>query len=176
MNVLVYERAFLFLGAALLVACLGALLYSSVAMGIMLPDREGTLDPALVDSTPPFDNPGVRQTGPNRYEAVVIGYAWGFEPQEIRVPAGAEVTFTSTTRDVIHGFHVERTRLNMMLLPGQVARQTYTFDTPGRYLLLCHEYCGSGHHAMYGHVEVVENEAALRDTATTAAARRLDSK
>lgn len=166
MDVVKYERAFLFLGAALLVACMLALVYNTVVMGMRLPGRSGTLDPEQVDTTPPFDDPRVHKTGPNSYEAVVIGYAWGFTPEEIRVPAGADVTFIATTRDVIHGFHVERTRLNMTLLPGQVARQTYRFDEPGRYLLLCHEYCGSGHHAMYGHV-VVEDPAAASDTAQT---------
>ena len=169
MNILAYERAFLYLGAGLLVACLGALLYSSIAMGIMLPGRAGTLDPENVEATPPFDDPGVRQTGPNEYEAVVVGFAWGFTPEEIRVPAGAEVTFIATTKDVIHGFHIERTRLNMMLLPGQVARQTYTFEEPGEHLLICHEYCGSGHHAMYGRViveePVAEDGQAAADTA-----------
>ena len=44
--------------------------------------------------------------------------------------------------------------MNMMLIPGQVARNTYTFDEPGRYLLVCHEFCGSGHHLMSGEVIV----------------------
>ena len=41
-----------------------------------------------------------------------------------------------------------------MLIPGQVTRTVYTFREPGEYLLLCHEYCGLGHHVMSGKVIV----------------------
>jgi len=103
---------------------------------------------------PPFDNPGVRETAPGRYEVVMIGQAWSFTPGEVRVPAGSEVTFLMTSPDVIHGFHVEGTRLNVMLIPGQVARVSYTFEEPGEHLIICHEYCGIGHHNMWGKVVV----------------------
>ena len=149
-----YEKAFLGLGLVLLVACMGALVYASVGMGIHLPGRAGAIDPSQVLQTPPFDQPGVRQIGPGQYEVVLVGQAWLFRPNEIRVPRGSEVTFTGTTVDVIHGVHVEGTRVNMMLIPGQISRNTFRFDEPGERLLLCHEYCGSGHHAMFGKVIV----------------------
>ena len=41
-----------------------------------------------------------------------------------------------------------------MLIPGQVSRATYTFREPGEHLLVCHEYCGAGHHLMFGKVTV----------------------
>ena len=154
MNVHTYERAFLGLGGILLVACLGALLYASAVMGLHLPGRAGTLDPLTVNSTPPFDEPGLRQTGPNTYDAVVLGVTWVFRPAELRVPAGADVTFIATSTDVLHGFHVAGTRLNMMLIPGQISRATYRFDEPGEYLVVCHEYCGTGHHIMHGKIIV----------------------
>lgn len=154
MKVETYERAFLWLGGLLLIACLGALLYASVAMGIHLPGRVGTLDPAEVRATPPFDALGVRQLGPNAYEVVMIGQIWAFLPNEVRVPAGAEITFTATSADVLHGFHIDGTRINMMLIPGQISRNTYRFEEPGQYVILCHEYCGIGHHKMYGLVIV----------------------
>lgn len=151
-KVLVYEKSFLISGAILLVLCLGALVYSTVAMGIHLPGRGGVIDPARLDTTPPFDRPGVHQTGPNAYEVVVRAYAFGYDPAEIRVPAGAEITFIGSSRDVIHGFNIEGTRINMMLIPGQVSRNVYTFREPGEHLLICHEYCGVGHHFMHGKI------------------------
>jgi cytochrome c oxidase subunit 2 len=149
-----YEKAFLWLGAVLLVACMGVLAYASLAMGISLPGRTNEVDPATMRAQAPFDNPGIRQTGPNSYEVVMIGQVWAFLPNEIRVPAGSEVTFVATSNDVIHGVHVEGTRVNMMLIPGQVVRNTYVFKEPGEHLLICHEYCGVGHHTMYGKVIV----------------------
>ncbi len=150
------EKAFLILSAAMLIAFLGALFYSSVAMGMHLPGREGEIVPTDVRNTPPFDQPGVHEVGAGEYEVVVLGRAWGFEPSEIRIPAGSRVTFISTATDVIHGFHVEGTRMNAMLIPGQITRLTYEFDEPGEHLIICHEYCGIGHHLMYGRLIVEE--------------------
>ncbi len=149
-----YEKAFLMVGALMLVVFLIALSYTSVAMGIHLPGRAGEIDPARVRSVPPFDQPGVRELGPGRYEVVMIARAWAFQPNEIRIPAGSEVTFIATTVDVIHGLHIDDTRVNMMLIPGQVSRNTYRFERPGEHLLICHEFCGAGHHIMSGKVVV----------------------
>ncbi|MEM8532325.1 MAG: cytochrome c oxidase subunit II [Chloroflexota bacterium] len=154
MNIETFEKAFLALGGVLLGACLAALLFASVVMGIQLPGQAGELDPAELATTPPFDQPGVRQVDANKYEVVVIGRAYSFEPGEIRVPAGADVTFIATAQDVLHGFNVEKTRVNLMLIPGQISRTEYTFEEPGEYLVICHEYCGTGHHTMVGKVIV----------------------
>lgn len=154
-NIVKIEKAFLTTGAILLVACLVALFYTSLAMGITLPGRAGTINPAELRTTAPFDEPGIRQTGPNSYEVVVIGYAWGYTPSTIEVPAGAEITFISTSRDVLHGLAVEGTRVNVMLIPGQVSRVVHTFREPNEHLLICHEFCGLAHHAMFGRVRVV---------------------
>jgi cytochrome c oxidase subunit II len=154
MRVHTYEKAFLGVGATLLVVCGAALVYATVAHGFHLPGATARLDPRDVLTTPPFDDPGVREVGPNRYEVVVVGAAWAFRPAEIRVPAGAEVTFISTSTDVLHGFHIEGTRVNMMLIPGQISRLVHTFTEPGEHLLICHEYCGIGHHMMAGKVIV----------------------
>jgi len=154
MRVHLYERAFLWLGAAMLIVFGITLIITSTAMGIHLPGNVQRLDPAQVREIPPFDEPGVRQIGENRYEVVLIGFAWAFQPREIRIPAGSEVTFIATSTDVIHGLHVQGSRVNMMLIPGQVARNTYRFDKPGTYQMVCHEFCGSGHHIMAGEVIV----------------------
>jgi len=148
------EMVFLSLSAAMLLVFLMALFYSAYGMGMHLPGREDDVVPGEVRATPPFDDPGLHEVGPNQYEAVFLGMAWAFQPREITVPAGAEVTFIATATDVIHGFHVEGTRVNFMLIPGQVARQTYTFNEPGEHLIICHEYCGAGHHLMYARVIV----------------------
>ncbi len=146
------EKVFLILSAAMLVVFLAALFYSSSVMGLHLPDREEEVPPAEVRETAPFDELGVHQVGAGEYEAVFLGRAWAFEPSELRVPVGAEVTFVATATDVIHGFHIEGTRLNAMLIPGQVTRVSYVFREPGEHLIICHEYCGLGHHLMYGTV------------------------
>ena len=64
-----------------------------------------------------------------------------------------------TSRDVIHGFLVPDTVINAMILPGQVTKVSYTFEDPGEYKFICHEYCGLandqiGHHSIFGKVVV----------------------
>lgn len=154
MKIHAYEKAFLWLGAIMLVCFLGALGYAAVGLGKNLPSRGGVIDPAAVRTTPPFDDPGVRQTGEGTYEVVGYGQVWSFVPSEIRVPAGAEITFRLTSTDVVHGYAIEGTRFNVMLLPGQITELTYTFREPGEHLLICHEYCGVNHHLMSGRVIV----------------------
>lgn len=154
MKIETYERAFLTVGAILLVVCMGALVYASVGMGLHLPGRVGQINPEEIQSTPPFDEPGVRQTGPNSYEIVMIGQVWSFIPGEVRVPAGADVTITATSVDVLHGLHVDGTTINMMLIPGQISQKSYRFEERGPHAIICHEYCGVGHHTMYGMIHV----------------------
>ena len=100
------------------------------------------------------DATAITPLGDNRYEVVFTGQMWSFSPAEITVPVNADVVFTGTSADVIHGFHVEQTRINMMLIPGQISQNTYRFTKPGVYQLICHEYCGLAHHTMAGKVIV----------------------
>lgn len=154
------EKAFLILGAVILVAFLGALFFASLAMGINLPGKvdQGIIDPAEVRTTAPFDNPGVFPNDEGGYDVVLRGEMWRFVPAEIVVPAGEEITLIATSPDVIHGIHVEDTRINMMIIPGQIGRNHYTFREPGEYRMICHEYCGPAHHTMYGTIRVLSPE------------------
>jgi len=149
-----YEKVFLVLGAVMLLSGLGAILVSVVGAGTMLPTPAGRVPPEEVRQTPPFDNPGVREIEPGKYEAVIVAQIWAFVPNEIRVPAGSEVTFKVASADVVHGFFIENTQVNAMIIPGQITEVKQTFDEPGEYLLICHEYCGIGHHNMWGRVVV----------------------
>lgn len=150
-----YESAWILPSVAIPVGMLVALILTAFAIGIHLPGQTATVDPRRLAQTPPFDRPGLREVRPGQYEAVVIGQIWSFTPNEIQVPAGATVTFIATSRDVVHGFRIQGTTVNGMLIPGQVTRLTYRFTQPGEYLLVCHEYCGVGHHGMYGRIRVV---------------------
>ncbi|HUO05126.1 MAG TPA: cytochrome c oxidase subunit II [Candidatus Binataceae bacterium] len=156
-----YEKGFLAASAVMLAIFLAALAYSAAAMGIALPGQTGAIYcnvnqrlRKVLRSTPPFDSPGVHQTAPGKYDVVVIGQTWSYTPDRIEIPAGSEVTFRGTSSDVIHGFLIAGTNVNMMLVPGEISTLTYRFDKPGEYLLLCHEYCGRLHHTMSGKVIV----------------------
>jgi cytochrome c oxidase subunit 2 len=71
-----------------------------------------------------------------------------------------------TSVDVTHGFMVSGTNANTMLVPGYISQFTTTFDKPGDYLVVCHEFCGNGHHAM--HARIIVGEASTGPSADPA--------
>lgn len=153
-TVYLYELAWILPSIAIPVGMLAALLVTAFGAGIHVPSVAGRIDPAKVAETPPFDRPGVVQTGPLRYEVRMVGQIWSFTPNEIRVPVGSTVTFVATSRDVIHGLFIPAANVNVMLIPGQISRVSARFDREGEFFMACHEYCGIAHHTMGGKVIV----------------------
>ena len=153
-TVSLYELAWILPSIAIPVGMLVALVVAAFGAGHHLPGNEGRVNPTKLATTAPFDKPGVVQIAPGRYEVRLVAQIWTFMPSEIRVPAGSTVSFVATSRDVVHGLFIPQTNVNVMLLPGQVARVTTRFDRPGEYLVVCHEYCGIAHHTMAGKVIV----------------------
>jgi len=149
------EKIWLAIGSASLVLFLIITGIMAVAMGLNPPDgMQTTVDPDKVDASAPFDNPGVEQIGPNEYKATILSFVFGYDPNTFTVPVGSTVHFEITTKDVVHGFHIPGTPTNLMLTPGHVSEYTQTFNDPGEFLFLCHEYCGIGHEHMYGKIIV----------------------
>jgi cytochrome c oxidase subunit II len=150
----VYERAFLVASSVMLVVFLAALGYAGTVHDMHLPGAGPHIDPRAIYQTPPFNHPGVRETASGGVEAVITAQAWAYVPQEVRVPANREVHFLISSADVIHGFEILGTNVNAMIIPGQITDLTYVFRTPGEYRIVCHEYCGLGHHTMTAKVIV----------------------
>jgi cytochrome c oxidase subunit 2 len=147
------ERYWLIAVASVLGAFTAALFASVFVFGVTLPSPVGRIDPTTVDEGQ-FSEPGLRHMGGNQYTAHITAEMWRFAPPEIRVPVGAEVTFVMTSKDITHGIIIEEHDVNLMLLPGQIARATTTFNRPGTYRYICHEYCGPGHQNMLGQIVV----------------------
>lgn len=160
MHVHPYERAWIIVSVALLMVFGVAIVASSLSMGIQIPGLSARLAPVSPDGFA-SDEPWVRQLGPGRYEANVFAQMWAFQPSEIRVPAGSTVTFYLHSRDLLHGFKILDTNVSLMAIPGQVGKVTATFNQPGEYLIVCNEYCGVGHQAMFGRLIVEEPSATL---------------
>jgi cytochrome c oxidase subunit 2 len=149
-----YEKIWIGITIAAIILMLAAISLASFGLGLQLPGDAGAVDPAKLAQTPPFDKPGVYQITEGKYQVVMVAFAWAYNPNEIKVPAGSQVTFKITSRDITHGIYIEKTNINLMILPGQISEATVTFKDPGEYLFLCHEYCGVGHQAMAGKVIV----------------------
>src|SRR4051812_44341067 len=106
MHIHIYEKAVLGVTALFLLVAMGALAGSVFGSHIHLPGPVGRVDPRILRQTPPFDNPGLRNLGGGKYEAVVIAQTWAYAPNEIRVPVGSTLTFRIASADVTHGLIV----------------------------------------------------------------------
>jgi cytochrome c oxidase subunit 2 len=143
------EKIWLTFGFSMLAVFLIVLGIMAFSMGLTTPgSHRHAIDPAKVTETAPFDKPILKKVGNNEYEAIMTAFAYGYAPTTLEVPAGATVHFTITSSDVVHGFEIPGTNVNMMVLPGEVNHISHTFKKAGEYLILCNEYCGTGHEFM----------------------------
>lgn len=142
------EKIWLIFGIVMLGVFLLVVGVSAFAMGMQPPTGHVHIDPEKLSETPPFDQPGLVQVGENEYNAYITAQIFSYTPNKIEIPVGATVHFEVTSPDVIHGFQIPGTTVNIMAIPGEVNRYTYTFDKPGEYLIICNEYCGVAHEYM----------------------------
>ena len=114
-------------------------------------DASRQVDPTNLAVTP-FATPGLRPavgSGAGQVaELYIVAKAFTFDPAVVRVPAGLALNINVTAQDVIHGFYVEGSNINIKVIPGQVATFRHTFTRPGTYNVVCNEYCGAGHQNM----------------------------
>ncbi len=148
MHVNFYERIWMWGAGAISVGFLGTIVAVTVSQGRIPPSNVETIDPTTVWSNPKFAERGVKTNPDGSVEVRIVALTFAFAPNEIRVPAGKPVTFRLTSADVTHGFQIVGTNANTMVIPGYVSQFTTTFDEPGEYLIVCNEYCGTGHHMM----------------------------
>jgi cytochrome c oxidase subunit 2 len=143
----------------------GAIIFLLVAMMVvtglhwasMPPSRVETVDVKTLHLRGEFveSNLGTALGADGKVTVRLVAQQYSFVPQCIVVPAEMPVTFRATSSDTVHGFVVGRTNANTMLVPGFVATFTTTFHATGEQLMPCHEYCGTGHEAMWAHVRIV---------------------
>jgi len=153
--------------AIAVLAIMASLVLMMIVTGLhwaaMPPSRVETIDPRTLHISGEFaeGNLGTSMTADGRVIVRVVAQQYSFQPQCLVVPAGEPVTFRATASDVIHGFVVGRTNVNTMLIPGFIATFTANFPEPGEQLMPCHEYCGTGHEAMWAHVQVLARDEFL---------------
>jgi len=88
----------------------------------------------------------------------MIAQQYVFVPQCVIVPAGVPVTFRITSADVVHMLSFLGTDYGLKVVPGAVTEETFTFAKPGTFKIPCHEFCGAGHYAMRGQLDVVPRD------------------
>jgi cytochrome c oxidase subunit 2 len=101
----------------------------------------------------------------NTMDVYVMGKKWMWKfayanggPNAIgtlHVPANRPVRLLMTSRDVLHSFYVPDFRIKQDVLPGRYTETWFEATKPGRYQILCAEYCGTWHSQMWGEIVVM---------------------
>lgn len=136
------------------------ILMTSFFHGINAPSNVETIDSARLHLSEEFaeDSLGVEEKPFGELIVRMVAARYGFFPRDIKVPADTKITFRWVSLDVLHGVHMPMTNMSTMILPGFVAEITTIFPKPGKYPLLCNEYCGRGHDHMWSNVTVVAKQ------------------
>ena len=79
--------------------------------------------------------------------------------EAVYVPVGRPIRLVMTSRDVIHSFYVPDFRIKHDVLPGRYTTVWFEATQPGKYDILCAEYCGTEHSRMRGMVVALEPSA-----------------
>ena len=155
---------------ALLVVMAG---FAGIHQAVMPQSRVETVDPRTLHITGEFieSNLGSAVEPDGSVTVRAIGQQYSFTPQCILVPTKTRITFRGASADVVHGFLIQKTNVNLMLVPGYVSTLSARFAAPAESLMPCHEYCGTGHEAMWAHVRVIDKSEFMKLAQTR---RRLD--
>lgn len=143
---------------AIAVLLVGVVVYTSAHWGFHPPSQVETIDSTSLHTGGEFSesNLGTVIAADGSALVRVVAQQYAFVPSCIVVPAGKPVTIRLASADVVHGFLVQGTNVNAMVVPGYVTTVHTTFEDPGERLMPCHEFCGVAHQAMWARVRVVE--------------------
>jgi cytochrome c oxidase subunit II len=93
----------------------------------------------------------------------VVARRYAFEPADVEVTEGETVRLMVRSGDGLHGIEIKALKVKHELPRGAdpVAIE-FTAPAPGRYPILCSEFCGDGHEEMKGTLIVTARPAAAR--------------
>ncbi len=154
MKVDLYERIWMVAAVVILATMFSVMAFAEFAHSSMPPSHVETIDPSAVFADARFRHAGVSVDAAGHVHATIIGTTFAWLPAAMTLPSETPITFHVTSVDVVHGFEIVRTNGQSMVIPGYVSQFT-TSLAPGEYMVACNEYCGQGHHLMYGKVNVV---------------------
>jgi cytochrome c oxidase subunit 2 len=90
----------------------------------------------------------------------VVARRYAFEPAEVQVRVGEAVRLMVRSGDGLHGFEIKEMNVKRELERGaKPVAIDLTPSIPGRFPILCSEYCGEGHDDMKGVLVVVADDA-----------------
>jgi cytochrome c oxidase subunit 2 len=93
--------------------------------------------------------------GRRRFEVTASRYE--FEPARIEVGRGDVVELVLRSADTTHGIAIKAYKVKVAIPKGGASvMASFVATQPGRFVIECAEYCGSGHKQMRGELIVTE--------------------
>jgi cytochrome c oxidase subunit 2 len=162
------ERNWATISIVIVVFLAGMAAFAGIHQATMPQARVETTDPTTLHLGGEFveTNLGSALEPDGSVTVRAIGQQYSFTPSCILVPADTPLTFRATSADVVHGFLIQQTNVNTMLVPGYVSVQTARFDEPGEHLMPCQEFCSVGHEGMWARVKVIDKAEFMKMAAT----------
>ena len=109
----------------------------------------GTTDVRFISAENPF---GLNPKDPRGREDVLV------EGQEVHLPIDRPIKVLQRSIDVLHNFYVPQMRNKMDMVPGLVSEFWFKPTQPGRFEIMCAEFCGVAHYNMRAHMVVEHGE------------------
>lgn len=158
------ERRWLIVSTAIIGLLVVMAAFAGIHQAVMPQVRVETVDPRTLHITGEFieSNLGSAMEPDGSVTVRIIGQQYSFTPQCILVPADTPITFRATSADALHGFLIEDSNVNTMLIPGYISTIATRFAAPSERYMPCHEFCGIGHEGMWARVKVIEKAAFLK--------------
>ena len=154
------ERRWATLAIVIVVALAAIEAFAGIHQATMPQRQVETIDPKSLHLGSEFveTNLGSAAESDGSVTVRVVGQQYSFVPSCIVVPAETPITLRATSPDVVHGFLIEGTNINTMLVPGYVSELPVRFDRPGEHFMPCQEFCSVGHEGMWARVKVVTRQ------------------
>jgi cytochrome c oxidase subunit 2 len=108
---------------------------------------------------------------PDAMPVYVVGQQWYWDIRhengrheigDLHVPVGRPVQLIMTSADVIHDYFIPAFRIKRDVVPGKYTTQWFVATKPGKYRILCNQYCGTDHSKMTGYLYAMRDDAYQR--------------
>jgi cytochrome c oxidase subunit 2 len=158
------ERRWAAISIGIIVLLMVMAAYGGIHQAVMPQAVVDTIDPRTLHIAGEFTEANLGSALEPDGSVVVraIGQQYSFTPQCLLVPADTPITIRATSADVLHGFMIERTNVNAMLVPGYISTLNTRFSAPAEHAVPCHEFCGAGHEGMWGRIKVISRAKFLQ--------------
>ncbi len=152
------EQRWAIVATSIIVLLVAMAVFAGVHQAVLPQSRIEAVDPSALHLGGEFieSNLGSALQPDGTVIVRAIGQQYSFTPQCILVPTDTPITFRVTSADVVHGFLIIGTTINLMLVPGYISSIPARFSTPGDRHMPCHEFCGLGHEGMWGRVKIID--------------------